>query len=147
MYRDNGGGEPGGDIAHGTGENRSFALILSVLSLRSRDGLASLSSRGGQSHRTFLRLLVGLDRAKLLDGFGGDWGGLGGDRFDERKRGAYVVVGVSWGLAAFVGMGSLLRRGNSGDVGLEYIVIAWPYRGGVVDFVDDCFLIVLRKLG
>lgn len=35
----------------------------------------------------------------------------------------YVVVGVSWGLAGFVGRGSLLRRVSSGDVGLGYIVI------------------------
>ena len=65
----------------------------------------------------------------LLDWIDGDWGGLGSDRFDERKRGAYVVVGVSWGLAAFVGRGSLLRRIVSGDVGLEYIVIACSHKG------------------
>ena len=49
MYRDNGGGEPGGDITQGIGEKRSFSLILSVLSLLSNVGRLSLSSRGGQS--------------------------------------------------------------------------------------------------
>ena len=76
-----------------------------------------------------MRLFVGLNGPMLLDWIDGDWGGLGSDRFDERKRGAYVVVGVSWGLAAFVGRGSLLRRIVSGDVGLEYIVIACSHKG------------------
>lgn len=85
MYNDNGGGEPADDIAQGIGEKRSFSLILSVLSLLSNVGRLLVSSLGGQSQRTFLILFFGLDGPILLDEVGGDWGGLGGDRFDERK--------------------------------------------------------------
>jgi hypothetical protein len=102
VYNDNGGGEPGGDMTHGTGENRSFSFILSGLSLPSIfegfpfavSGLEFSVSR--QSNRTFLTTLVELDGAGISSG-AGDCGGLGG-LLDRTRCCKGVDIGLGWGL-------------------------------------------------